>query len=53
MLIFFGALLMLVGLLVVLPAINYSIYAAYHDIYLEDQEAEEGETPVKAFGFEA
>lgn len=52
-LIFFGALLMLVGLLVVLPAINYSIYAAYHDIYLEDQEAEEGETPVKAFGFEA
>ena len=42
---------MLVGLLVVLPAINYSIYAAYHDIYLEDQEAEEGETPVKAFGF--
>ncbi|MCO4203002.1 BPSS1780 family membrane protein [Aeromonas taiwanensis] len=51
-LIFFGALLMLVGLLVVLPAINYSIYAAYRDIYLEEQGSAEGEPP-REFGFEA
>lgn len=52
-LIFFGALLMLVGLLVVLPAINYSIYAAYRDIYVDEEAADDGEPPVKAFGFEA
>ncbi len=52
-LIFFGALLMLVGLLVVLPAINYSIYAAYRDIYVDEEAADDGESPVKAFGFEA
>ena len=52
-LIFFGALLMLVGLLVVLPAINYSIYAAYHDIYLEEPVANDGEPPAREFGFEA
>jgi uncharacterized membrane protein len=52
-LIFFGALLMLVGLLVVLPAINYSLYAAYRDIYVDEEAADDGEPPVKAFGFEA
>jgi len=53
LLILFGALLFLVGLLVVLPAINYSIYAAYRDIYLEEQESTDAPPPVKAFGFEA
>ena len=34
-------------------AINYSIYAAYHDIYLEEAGGDDGESPVKEFGFEA
>ena len=44
------ALLMLVGLLVVLLAINYSIYAAYRDIYWT-RGCDDGEPPVKAFAF--
>ncbi|MEG0008450.1 MAG: BPSS1780 family membrane protein [Aeromonas sp.] len=52
-LILFGVILFLVGLLVVLPAINYSIYAAYRDIYLEESEVTEQAPPAKEFGFEA
>lgn len=48
-----GAALFLVGLLVVIPAINYSIYAAYRDIYLEEQETSSLEPPAREFGFEA
>ena len=50
-LLLFGAVLLLVGLLVVIPALNYSIYVAYRDIFVD----EEGEVtpPVTPFGFEA
>ena len=48
-----GAALFLVGLLVVLPAINYSIYAAYRDIYLEEETITEQTPPPREFGFEA
>ncbi|UBH29054.1 BPSS1780 family membrane protein [Aeromonas enteropelogenes] len=50
-LLLFGAALMLVGLLVVIPALNYSIYVAYRDIFLD--EIEEAQPPVTPFGFEA
>ncbi|MGY3859920.1 BPSS1780 family membrane protein [Aeromonas intestinalis] len=53
LLLLLGAALFLVGLLVVLPAINYSIYAAYRDIYLEEQAAPEEEPVTREFGFEA
>ena len=51
MLLLFGAALLLVGLLVVIPALNYSIYVAYRDIYLDVTQ----ETPAAAplTGFEA
>ena len=40
-----------IGLLVVIPALNYSIYVAYRDIFLD--ESEEAQPPVTPFGFEA
>ncbi|PJG59285.1 BPSS1780 family membrane protein [Aeromonas cavernicola] len=36
-----GTALLLVGLLVVLPALQYSLYAAYRDIFLDEQVATE------------
>ncbi|CAJ1922708.1 hypothetical protein CKOHBEJN_03302 [Aeromonas hydrophila] len=47
----FGAALMLVGLLVVIPALNYSIYVAYRDIYLDVTQETPAEAPLT--GFEA
>ncbi len=47
----FGAALMLVGLLVVIPALNFSIYVAYRDIYLDVTQETPAETPLT--GFEA
>ncbi len=52
MLLLFGAVLLLVGLLVVIPALNYSIYVAYRDIFLD--ESAQPEVPhSEPFGFEA
>ncbi len=48
----FGAALLLVGLLVVIPALNYSIYVAYRDIFL-DESAQQEAPQVGPFGFEA
>jgi uncharacterized membrane protein len=42
---------MLVGLLVVIPALNYSIYVAYRDIYLDVTQETPAEAPLT--GFEA
>lgn len=51
-LLLFGAALMLIGLLVVIPALNYSIYVAYRDIFLDEQ-AQQQAPEVGPFGFEA
>lgn len=40
LLLLLGGMLLLVGLLVVMPALNYSIYVAYRDIYLSGEETE-------------
>jgi uncharacterized membrane protein len=42
---------MLIGLLVVIPALNYSIYVAYRDIYLDVSQEAPSEAPLT--GFEA
>ncbi|HDX8377804.1 TPA: hypothetical protein RQM98_000039 [Aeromonas salmonicida] len=47
----FGAALMLIGLLVVIPALNYSIYVAYREIYLDVAQEAQSEAPLT--GFEA
>lgn len=52
MLLLFGAVLLLVGLLVVIPALNYSIYVAYRDIFL-DESAQPEAPHSEPFGFEA
>ncbi|MGH1407992.1 MAG: BPSS1780 family membrane protein [Aeromonas sp.] len=51
-LLLFGAVLLLVGLLVVIPALNYSIYVAYRDIFL-DEMAQQDAPNAEPFGFEA
>ncbi|MEW7865658.1 BPSS1780 family membrane protein [Aeromonas diversa] len=45
LLLLLGGMLLVVGLLVVMPALNYSIYVAYREIYLSD-EAMAPEAPV-------
>ncbi|WP_042013830.1 BPSS1780 family membrane protein [Aeromonas fluvialis] len=52
MLLLFGAALLLVGLLVVIPALNYSIYVAYRDIFLDERAKQEAPNSAP-FGFEA
>jgi len=52
-LLLFGAALLLVGLLVVIPALNYSIYVAYRDIFLDESAQQEAPPQVGPFGFEA
>lgn len=52
-LLLFGAALLLVGLLVVVPALNYSIYVAYRDIFLDESAPQEPPPEVGPFGFEA
>ncbi len=47
----FGAALMLVGLLVVIPALNYSIYVAYREIFLDVAQETPADAPLS--GFEA
>jgi len=49
----FGAVLLMVGLLVVIPALNYSIYVAYRDIFLDESAQQEAQPQAGPFGFEA
>ncbi|MGL4250577.1 MAG: BPSS1780 family membrane protein [Aeromonas sp.] len=51
-LLLFGAALLLVGLLVVIPALNYSIYVAYREIFLDEHAPQEAQS-VDPSGFEA